>query len=273
MLNRILNSVLVILSVCFFITLSINGLVYLYYELIGVKSTWYFHTVHAPTIRSDLVWTKRLITFLCLIELGLTFTLCIFSALSLYFQGRRKAWRRLILIWLSVISGSWFVGSFILALFLFFDDYSVGTLYLWYDMDSEVGHFMFAIFLIPFLVLLGLFLSKQFMKLANSRYWLKTRKRRLRFAISIALIPYLLGVLLYLMFIFPIDEIGKHYAFAHLIRVGAGIFVIGAALVGSYSKKKISLSRFSGVDQMKPHFFIAAIAILVSIYLVWYVGI
>lgn len=271
MAKRILNSLIVFLSVAFILNLLYHGLLFTYYELLGVDATWYFNGVYAPTIQTDIKWNIRLINILCFIEPILMLSLCIASTALLYFQGRRKPWRRIILIWTSILSASWFCSGFLIA--IFFENLSIGTLYLWHKIDSEVVHFMFAIFMLPPLVFLGKFHSKQFMKLCASRYWLKSRIRRTRYVIYVGLIPMLLGTLIYLSFIFPIDQINRVGTYTHGLRVGTSIIAVGAAVFFSHTMKKISVSRYPGIQSIHWPYFIAVVSFLISIYVIWYSGI
>ncbi len=270
MVKRLLNSALVFLSVCFVINLLVNGLVFIYYEVIGVPSTWLFHWV---PIEEDIKvgWTPRLVYLLCLIEPLICIGLCLTTTLMLFVQGKRKPWKRLILIWVSIISASWFCGSFVVA--LFFTDFSIGTLYLWNRIDSQVTHFIFALLVMPIMVYLGYFHSDQFLRLASSNYWLVSRKRRVRFIAIVGLAAALIGIAIFEVLVLTIDEHNKKFSLVYLIRNGTSLVAIFSAMVFAYRKSKISISKYTGIEDLKPTYYTATLVILAAIFAVLSSGI
>ena len=270
MVKRLLNSALVFLAVLFVINILVNGVIFTYYKVIGVPSTWLFHWVPIDE-DVNIGWTPRLVYLLCLIEPMVCIGLCLVSTLMLFVQGKRKPWKRLVLIWVSIISASWFCGSFVVA--LFFNDFSIGTLYLWNRIDSQVTHFIFALLVMPIMVYLGYFHSDQFLHLASSNYWMVSRKRRVRFIGIVGLVAALIGIAVFEVFILTVDEHNKKFSLVYLIRNGTSLIAIFSAMVFAYRKSKISISKYTGIEELKPTYFVATLIILATMFAVLSSGI
>jgi len=262
--KRIIN-----VTLLFIIAYTIIHLLYLFLVLacanyIDILDVRYYFSYVSYDISTSMNWTRMKIVILY----GLpTFSMLILAGIFfIAMEGSSfadAARQKLFFLWLILISLSFFISSFIASPFF---RHSVSIVAEWFYMSSEVV-FGLSLFFWASIPLIAFLSSKPFMKLANSRSFLRTKWTRLVFLINNVFLPFLIGAfILSILIIFApgysIEDFFK-YDFLRFFSLSLILFFV---FVFNFHKRYVAIKRTRDLEYLSIPLLIFTIVTLTTIY-------
>jgi len=262
--KRIVN-----VTLLFITAYAIIHLVYLFLVLacatyIDILDVKYYFSYVSYDISSFVGWTRMKIIILY----GLpTFSMLILAGIFFIamkgFSFADAARQKLFFLWLILISLSFFISSFISSPFF---RHSVSIVAEWFYMSREIV-FGLSLFFWASIPLIAFLSSGSFIKLANSRSFLRTKWTRLVFLINNVLLPFLIGTIIFSVLIILAPGYSIEYYFEYdFMRFFALSLILLFVFVFNFHKRYVGIKRTRDLEQLSIPFLIFTIVTLTTIY-------
>jgi hypothetical protein len=263
--KRIVNVAMLFLAAYTIVHLLYLTFVYFCAKAIGIEDVDYYFSFifYDITEYKDWTRTKILILFgmpgiLMLVMAGL------FWVAMKGFSYKDEARRKLFFLWLILISLSFFLGEMISAPF-YRHGFSVVAEWFYFSKEVVFGLALFFIALIP---LIAYFSSISFMKLANSRSYLRTKWTRLIFLLNTILLPIIIGTLIISIMI--INAPGYNLDFflsIDFVRFIVLFFILLFVLFFNFNKGYVAITRTRDLEYISFSMITVVVIIISVIYL------
>lgn len=254
----------------FILAYTIVHLLYLLFvlvcaNLISIENVTYYFSYVSYNIAEYEGWTRMRIvilyglpTFLMLLLAG------IFYVAMKSFSFADAARQKLFFLWLILISLSFFIAGMISAPF---NRQGVAIVAEWFYFKKEVVFGLSLLFWasIPLIAYLS---SKSFMKLANSRNYLRTKWTRLIFLLNNILLPVLISVAIFsTLIIFAPGYNLEHYLSLDFIRFLVISLTLFFVLIFNFHKRYVGIKRTRDLEQFSMSFVIFTVIFISVFYL------
>lgn len=266
--KRVLNVALIFFSAYLIIHVLYLYLVYFCAIFIGVQDVRYYFSYISYDLVAFQGWDRLKISILY----GLpTLLLPIFAGFfwiakeKFSFGDNPKI--KLFYLSLILISLSFFIADFIIAPF---KRQGVALVAEWFYFQREtvlIGSLLFWT-LIP---ILAWVYANSFMKLANSRTYLRTKWSRMAFLATSVIQPYILASMVIALMIIFVPAYTLEYFFSlDLIRICVMLLILVFIMLFNFNKKYIGVKRQRQLEYVNTNFLVITITVAAIFYTVLY---